>query len=109
MQVLLASPGSLPNSTTVLPRILLHAGKSEFYKKLPETVLVTKPACRYSVGSAGIGEAVDIKIVHVFHDGGAGWRRETRLKNIRQTTTATAVLMTCPPPQHVEESPTRSP
>ena len=35
---------------TVLPRILLHAGKSEFYQKLPETVLVTKPACRYSVG-----------------------------------------------------------
>ena len=31
---------------TVLPRILLHAGK----QKLPETVLVTKPACRYSVG-----------------------------------------------------------
>ena len=27
----------------------------------------------------GIGETVDIKIVHVFHDGGAGWRRETRL------------------------------
>ena len=53
---------------TVLHRILLHARKNELYQKLLRPFWQLNRHAGIVRGSAGIGEAVDIKIVHVFHE-----------------------------------------